>query len=139
MTRSARALLRCVALASAVAMPAVWAFPANAQTYPDRPIRVIVPIAAGSVTDVIMRATASELTPRLGQPFVIENKGGASGIPGAQACVLAAPDGYTLCLVYHNTLSINPLLFKKRDLPLPHPRNKIDVRGSSHFRWTSGA
>jgi Uncharacterized protein conserved in bacteria len=45
----------------------VWAFPVNAQTYPDRPIRVIVPIAAGSVTDVIMRATANELTPRLGQ------------------------------------------------------------------------
>ena len=115
MTRSARAraLLHCATLASAVAALAVWAFPTSAQTYPDRPIRVIVPIAAGSVTDVIMRATASELTPRLGQPFVIENKGGASGIPGAQACVQAAPDGYTLCLVYHNTLSINPLLFNK--------------------------
>src|SRR5258705_13016893 len=91
----------------------VWAFVSSAQTYPDRPIRVIVPIAAGSVTDVIMRATASELAPRLGQPFVIENRGGASGIPGAQACAQAAPDGYTLCLVYHNTLSINPLLFNQ--------------------------
>jgi tripartite-type tricarboxylate transporter receptor subunit TctC len=95
------------------ALSAVWAFAVNAQTYPERPIRVIVPIAAGSVTDVIMRATASELAPRLGQPFVIENKGGASGIPGAQACAQAAPDGYTLCLVYHNTLSINPLLFNQ--------------------------
>ena len=57
--------------------------------------------------------TASELAPRLGQPFVIENRGGASGIPGAQACAPAAPDGYTLCLVYHNTLSINPLLFNQ--------------------------
>jgi tripartite-type tricarboxylate transporter receptor subunit TctC len=91
----------------------VWAPPVGAQTYPDRPIRVIVPIAAGSVTDVIMRATANELAPRLGQSFVIENKGGASGIPGAQACAQAAPDGYTLCLVYHNTLSINPLMFNK--------------------------
>ena len=120
MTRSARALLHCAALASAVAALAAWAFPASAQSYPDRPIRVIVPIAAGSVTDVIMRATASELTPRLGQPFVIENKGGASGIPGAQACVQAPPDGYTLCLVYHNTLSINPLLFNK----LPYDADK---------------
>jgi tripartite-type tricarboxylate transporter receptor subunit TctC len=120
MTRSARALLRCAALASAVAALAAWAFPVSAQTYPDRPIRMIVPIAAGSVTDVIMRATASELTPRLGQPFVIENKGGASGIPGAQSCVQAAPDGYTLCLVYHNTLSINPLLFNK----LPYDADK---------------
>jgi tripartite-type tricarboxylate transporter receptor subunit TctC len=96
-----------------VALLMVWAPPVGAQTYPDRPIRVIVPIAAGSVTDVIMRATANELAPRLGQSFVIENKGGASGIPGTQACAQAAPDGYTLCLVYHNTLSINPLMFNK--------------------------
>src|SRR4030088_856092 len=91
----------------------LWAFASNAQSYPDRPIRVIVPIAAGSVTDVIMRATANELAPRLGQSFGIEKKGGASGLPGAQACAQAAPDGYTLCLVYHNTLSINPLMFNK--------------------------
>ena len=92
MTRS----LRAIAVGAIAALSAVWAFAVNAQTYPERPIRVIVPIAAGSVTDVIMRATASELAPRLGQPFVIENRGGASGIPGAQACAQAAPDGYTL-------------------------------------------
>jgi tripartite-type tricarboxylate transporter receptor subunit TctC len=120
MTRSCRAFLAGAALAWAVAALAAWVFPAKAQSYPDRPIRVIVPIAAGSVTDVIMRATANELTPRLGQPFVIENKGGASGIPGAQACAQSPPDGYTLCLVYHNTLSINPLLFNK----LPYDPDK---------------
>ena len=109
----ARARRGFAAAASIAALLTAWAFPGNAQTYPDRPIRVIVPIAAGSVTDVIMRATASELAPRIGQSFVIENKGGASGIPGAQACAQAAPDGYTLCLVYHNTLSINPLMFNK--------------------------
>jgi len=118
--RIARVLLGLAARAAVVAVPMVWAFAVNAQTYPDRPIRVIVPIAAGSVTDVIMRATASELAPRLGQSFVIENKGGASGIPGAQACAQAAPDGYTLCLVYHNTLSINPLMFNK----LPYAAEK---------------
>lgn len=93
---------------------------ANAQSYPERPIRVIVPIAAGSVTDVIMRATAAELSPRIGQSFVIENRGGASAIPAAQACAQAQPDGYTLCLVYHNTLSINPLMFNK----LPYDADK---------------
>lgn len=98
----------------------LWALSAHAQSYPDRPIRVIVPIAAGSVTDVIMRATAAELAPRIGQTFVIENKGGASGIPAAQACAQAPPDGYTLCLVYHNTLSINPLMFNK----LPYDAEK---------------
>src|SRR5260370_3668499 len=116
MTRPSRVLLGVAASASIL----LWALPASAQSYPDRPIRVIVPIAAGSVTDVIMRATASELAPRIGQPFVIENKGGASGIPGAQACAQSAPDGYTLCHVYHNTLSINPLMFNK----LPYDADK---------------
>jgi tripartite-type tricarboxylate transporter receptor subunit TctC len=84
----------------------------QAQTYPDRPIRLIVSIAAGSVTDVIMRTAAAELTPLLGgQPLVIENRGGASGIVAAQACAQAAPDGYTLCVIYHSTMSYNPLLF----------------------------
>ncbi len=84
---------------------------AQAQTYPDRPIRLIVSIAAGSVTDVIMRKAAAELQPRLGQPLVIENRGGASGIVAAQACAQAKPDGYTLCVIYHSTMSYNPLLF----------------------------
>jgi len=69
-------LLGAGASAAIAVLMVLWALPLNAQTYPDRPIRVIVPIAAGSVTDVIMRATANELTPRLGQSFVIENKGG---------------------------------------------------------------
>jgi len=89
------------------------AFTANAQTYPDRPIRMIVSIAAGSVTDVIMRAAANELQARLGQPLVVENRGGAAGILGGQACAQAAPDGYTICVIYHSTMSYNPLLFTK--------------------------
>jgi tripartite-type tricarboxylate transporter receptor subunit TctC len=86
---------------------------ANAQSYPVRPIRMIVSIAAGSVTDVIMRAAANDLGPRLGQPLIIENRGGASGILGGQACAQAAPDGYTFCVIYHSTMSYNPLLFNK--------------------------
>jgi len=89
------------------------AIAAPAQAYPDKPIRLIVAIAAGSVTDVIMRAAANELNARLGQPLIIENRGGASGILGAQACAQAAPDGYTLCTIYHSTTSYNPLLFEK--------------------------
>jgi tripartite-type tricarboxylate transporter receptor subunit TctC len=74
---------------------------------------MIVSIAAGSVTDVIMRAAAQELGPRLGQPLIIENRGGAAGILGGQACAQATPDGYTICVIYHSTLSYNPLLFSK--------------------------
>jgi tripartite-type tricarboxylate transporter receptor subunit TctC len=98
---------------------------AQAQSYPDRPIRLIVSIAAGSVTDVIMRAAAVELGPRFGQPLIIENRGGASGIIAAQACAQAAPDGYTLCVIYHSTMSYNPLLFDK--LPYQPDRDMVPV------------
>lgn len=90
---------------------ACFAFTASAQNYPNKPIRMIVSIAAGSVTDVIMRAAAAELQNRLGQPLVIENVGGAAGILGGKNCAQAAPDGYNICVIYHSTLSFNPLLF----------------------------
>jgi tripartite-type tricarboxylate transporter receptor subunit TctC len=86
---------------------------AQAQTYPNKPIRVIVSIAAGSVTDVIIRAAANELQSKLGQPLIIENRGGAAGILGGQSCAQSAPDGYNICVIYHSTLSYNPLLFSK--------------------------
>jgi tripartite-type tricarboxylate transporter receptor subunit TctC len=98
---------------------------AQAQTYPERPIRLIVSIAAGSVTDVIMRKAGAELQPRLGQPLIIENRGGASGIVAAQACAQAAPDGYTLCVIYHSTMSYNPLLFS--NLPYDPERDLVPV------------
>jgi tripartite-type tricarboxylate transporter receptor subunit TctC len=98
---------------------------AQAQTYPDRPIKLIVSIAAGSVTDVIMRKASAELSPRLGQQLVIENRGGASGIIAAQTCAQAAPDGYTLCVIYHSTMSYNPLLFDK--LPYDPDRDLVPV------------
>lgn len=102
-----------------------YAASAQAQSYPDRPIRLIVSIAAGSVTDVIMRAAAVELGQRFGQPLIIENRGGASGIIAAQACAQAAPDGYTLCVIYHSTMSYNPLLFDK--LPYQPDRDLVPV------------
>ena len=84
---------------------------ARAQGYPNKPIRLMVSIAAGSVTDVIMRAAAAELQGRLGQPLIIENIGGAAGILGGKTCAQAAPDGYNVCVIYHSTMSFNPLLF----------------------------
>lgn len=107
------------AAALALALTATVTAPARAE-YPDKTIRMIVSIAAGSVTDVIMRAAANELTARLGQPIVIENRGGAAGIPAGQACAQAAPDGYTVCVIFHNTLSFNPLMFSN----LPYDADK---------------
>jgi len=100
-------------LAMLCAAATACATPAIAQTYPEKPIRMIVSIAAGSVTDVIMRAAANELQPRLKQTLVIENLGGAAGILGGQACARAAGDGYTVCVIYHSTMSYNPLLFTR--------------------------
>ena len=84
---------------------------AEAQQYPTKPVRMIVSIAAGSVTDVIMRAAAADLQARLGQPVVIENVGGAAGILAGKNCAQAPGDGYTICVIYHSTMSFNPLLF----------------------------
>jgi tripartite-type tricarboxylate transporter receptor subunit TctC len=98
---------------------------ATAQTYPDKPIRMIVSIAAGSLTDVIMRAAANELSPRLGQPIVIENRGGAAGIPGGQACAQSSGDGHTVCVVFHNQLSFNPVMFN--NLPYDVDRDFVLV------------
>ena len=94
-----------------VAALIAWPLTATAQDYPSRPIKMIVSIAAGSVTDVIMRTAAAQLQQRLGQPLVVENMGGAAGIVGGQSCAQAAPDGYTICVIYHSTMSYNPLLF----------------------------
>ncbi len=102
------------------AVVGAFATSADAQSYPDRSIRMIVSIAPGSLTDVIMRAAANELTPRLGQPIVIDNRGGAAGIPAGQACAQASPDGYTLCVIFHNTLSFNPVMFSN----LPYDADK---------------
>ena len=108
-----RNAVRAALAAGCVAASCAGAARVEAQAYPSKPIRVIVAIAAGSVTDVIMRAAANELQPRLGQALVIENNGGASGILAAQQCAGAAPDGYTICTLYHSISSYNPYLFNK--------------------------
>jgi tripartite-type tricarboxylate transporter receptor subunit TctC len=92
------ALIAC-ALASA----------ARAQTYPSHPIKMIVPISVGSVTDVAARLTAAELQQRLGQPVVVVNKPGAAMVLGGSECAKSPPDGYTLCVVSPDTMSFNPL------------------------------
>ena len=80
-------------------------------SYPDRPIRLIVPFAPGGVTDTSGRVVAEALARRLGQQVVVENKAGASGNIGTQAVATAAPDGYTLVLGFDGTLVINPHVF----------------------------
>jgi tripartite-type tricarboxylate transporter receptor subunit TctC len=81
--------------------------------YPNRPIRLIIPFTPGGVTDTSGRFIAEQLTLKLGQQVIADNKPGASGNIGAQMVAAAEPDGYTLLLGYAGTLSINPSLFDK--------------------------
>jgi tripartite-type tricarboxylate transporter receptor subunit TctC len=114
------------ALAAAVSVLALGTAQALGQpAYPAKPVRVIVPIASGSVTDVVMRAAAQELSARLGVPLLVENRVGASGIIGGEACARAASDGYTLCILYPNILSFNPHLSDK--LPYDVDRDFVPV------------
>jgi tripartite-type tricarboxylate transporter receptor subunit TctC len=85
-------------IAALIALTAL-ATPASAQTYPTRPVTIITPFAAGSVTDATARSIAAHLQEALGQPFIVENRAGAGGMPAAAAVAKAAPDGHTLLLV----------------------------------------
>jgi len=85
---------------------------ARAQEYPTRPVKIIVPFAAGSSTDILARVLAKDFQQRLGQPFIIENKAGADGLIGAQAVTSAEPDGYTLFVTTHTSQAANVSLFK---------------------------
>ncbi|MBX9872040.1 MAG: tripartite tricarboxylate transporter substrate binding protein [Burkholderiaceae bacterium] len=89
------------------------ALPLAAQTWPSKPLRLIVPFPAGGATDILARALSQELGRKLGQSVVVENKPGAGGTIGAQAGAQAAPDGYTLLLTTSSTHSIGPAINPK--------------------------
>lgn len=99
------------AAAAAPLLPALSPWPAQADTYPSRPITIFVPAAAGGPSDTIGRAAAKSLQERLKQSVVVENRGGAAGNLGAQAAARAAPDGYTL-VVLLAPLAQNVAIFK---------------------------
>jgi tripartite-type tricarboxylate transporter receptor subunit TctC len=86
--------------------------PAQAQGWPDRPVKLILPYAPGGATDLIGRPWAEKLSQAFGQQFVIENRGGASGVIGTEAAARAAPDGYTFLLTPNAPLTVQPLLRK---------------------------
>ena len=82
--------------------------PASAEQFPDRPIRIIVPVGAGGGTDVFARALADTASSALGQPVVVENRPGASGTIGVQQVINASPDGYTIGFVWNSPLTAAP-------------------------------
>lgn len=90
---------------------------AMAQGYPNKPVKLVVPYPPGGPTDIVARLVAQKLGEQMGQPFVIENKPGAGGNPGAEVVARSAPDGYTL-LVATTAHAINPSLFSKLNYQL---------------------
>lgn len=109
---SRRTLVASATLALALAATPAWAQTPAPSDYPHKPVTVVVPFAAGSVTDLLARIVAQRLGDALGQPVVVENKAGADGNIGAAYAAAAAPDGYTLMMGAASTNAINPSLHK---------------------------
>lgn len=85
----------------------------KAQTYPQRPVKIIVPYAAGGASDIIARLISPELERALGQPFVVDNRGGGASMVGTQAVATASPDGHTIGII-DSAFVINPALFRAK-------------------------
>ena len=106
-------ILRC----AVVVLSCLATAPTQAQTYPSRTITLVVTAAAGGVSDLIARAVGHRLTQAWGQQVVIENRGGAAHVLGAQTVARAAPDGHTLLVAEAGTFVINPTLYPAGKLP----------------------
>jgi tripartite-type tricarboxylate transporter receptor subunit TctC len=121
MTRRLGALILLLSLAGTAA--------AHAQSYPTRTITLTVTAAAGGVTDVVARALGQRLAEAWGQQVVIENKGGAAHVVGAQSVAKAAPDGYSLLVAEAGTFTINPTLYGNGKLPYDEEKDFIPITG----------
>jgi len=107
-----RMLKQFLALLSLCLVPAI----SVAQTYPDRPIRMVVPAPAGSFADIVGREFGNRLSKKLGQPVIIDNRGGASGGIAYSAVAKSPPDGYTILVTNTGPSAINPELFREKGL-----------------------
>jgi len=101
-------MLRTLAVAAALALSTLHA---TAQTYPNRPVTLVVPFPPGGSTTIVARIVADRMAEALGQPIVVDNRGGAGGTIGTRAVAKSLPDGYTLLLGYTGTLAIGPTLY----------------------------
>jgi tripartite-type tricarboxylate transporter receptor subunit TctC len=117
MRRARRRFLRLTA--SGVALLSTMLRLARAQSYPNHPVRIIVGFAAGGINDVVARLLSQSLSERLGQPFVVENRAGASGNIATETVVNAPPDGHTLLLIGSSN-TINPTLYENLNFNFAH-------------------
>src|SRR5687767_5630052 len=106
-------------------LPALAVLPAAAQSWPARPVRIIVPFAPGGSGDITARLVGKYIEEKTGQAVVVDNRPGANGVIGTMAVKTAAPDGYTVLLATTSTHSANPSLM--RDLPYDPERDFTGV------------
>jgi tripartite-type tricarboxylate transporter receptor subunit TctC len=119
--------MRMLGLLAGMAM--VLALPVAAQDYPTKPIRIVVPFGPGTATDIVARTVGAQLSSKIGQPVVIENKPGAEGQIGAQAAATAAPDGYTLFITTQTTQAMAVHIYKA--LPYDPVKSFAPISGLS--------
>ncbi|MES2585896.1 MAG: tripartite tricarboxylate transporter substrate binding protein [Pseudomonadota bacterium] len=98
---------------------------ATAQSWPTKPIKLVIPFAAGGTTDILGRLLAQQLTKDLGQNVIVENKGGAGGNIAAEYVAQSAADGYTIMLASGSMLTVNPNLYKK--LPVNYSKDFVNI------------
>jgi tripartite-type tricarboxylate transporter receptor subunit TctC len=123
-SRAATALAAALVLAGS-------ALPARAQSYPSKPIRLVVPFPAGGGTDFFARTVGNKMSEQMGQPIIVDNRPGAGSIIGAQAAVTSPADGYTILLGDMSTLAVNPSLYKK--LPYDPQKDFAPVTLTARF------
>ena len=102
---------RCAVLTALIAAVSAGAAPAAAQTYPSRPLTLVVPFPPGGSATIIARIIADKMSEGLGQQIVVDNRGGAGGSIAARQVAKSAPDGATLLLAFTGTLAVSPLIF----------------------------
>jgi tripartite-type tricarboxylate transporter receptor subunit TctC len=116
--------MKRLVIGMALALAMLGTSPASAQSYPSKPIRVIVPFVAGGAVDVLARLVSAKMSESIGQPVIVENRAGAAGNVAADAVAKAPPDGYTI-LQNTNGQAISPALY--RSLPFDVVKGFVPV------------
>jgi tripartite-type tricarboxylate transporter receptor subunit TctC len=126
-----RPLMR-LAMSAVAALLSLVAAEASAQAWPARPVRLIAPAVPGGVTDIVARAIAQPLSERLGQPVVVENRAGGSGLIALEAVATAAPDGYTILLVTEGN-PLGPNMYRDWKYDTVKSLDYVSLLGSGMF------
>ena len=129
MSTGSRQRLRCC-IAAIAAFSCVGL--SQAQTYPNKPVRIVVGYPPGGAVDAIARVVGQQMTQAFGQQFIVENRGGASGIIGADVVAKSAADGYSL-VVLSGTHTVNPSLYKKLPYDTERDFAPVSVVASSAY------